>query len=58
MSFAPRPSISATRLWPVARGTIAWMAAAARQRAGGVDELQDARELLLYWERRARRLPR
>jgi hypothetical protein len=58
MSFAPRPSITATRLWPVAQGVVAWVFAAARRRSGGVDELQDARELLVYWERRARRLPR
>jgi hypothetical protein len=58
MSFAPRPSIPATRLWPVAHGMVAWFMAAARRRAGGVDELHEARDLLVYWERRARHLPR
>jgi hypothetical protein len=36
----------------------AGVAEALRRRVRGVDDLEEARELLAYWERRARRLPR
>jgi hypothetical protein len=60
MSFvrAPRSSVFVAQLWPVARGAASGLVAALQRRATGTDELEEARELLTYWERRARRLPR
>jgi hypothetical protein len=58
LSRAPRPTIPAAQLWPVARAAAAGFADMLRRRARGADELEEARELLAYWERRARRLPR
>ena len=56
---------ASTSLWPAAqawleaRGGLAGIADALRApREIAVDELAEARELLAYWERRARRLPR
>ena len=56
---------ASTSLWPSAqawlesRGGLAGIAEALRApREIAVDELAEARELLAYWERRARRLPR
>ena len=56
---------ASTSLWPAAqswlaaRGGLAGIAEALRApREIAVDELAEARELLAYWERRARRLPR
>ena len=56
---------ASTSLWPAAqawleaRGGLAGIAEALRTpRSAAVDELAEARELLAYWERRARRLPR
>jgi hypothetical protein len=46
---APRPS------WPELLGGFV---DALRTPRGGADELDEARELLAYWEQRARRLPR
>jgi hypothetical protein len=47
---------------PVQRPTwaelIGGLADALRRPRGGTDELDEARELLAYWEQRARRLPR
>jgi hypothetical protein len=49
----------AARAWLDARGGLAGIAEALRApRVGAADELAEARELLAYWERRARRLPR
>jgi hypothetical protein len=47
---APRPS------WPELLG--GFVDALRTPRGGGADELDEARELLAYWEQRARRLPR
>jgi hypothetical protein len=47
--------------WPAAQGLIAGLAELAttlRAPRGVADELDEARELLAYWEQRARRLPR
>jgi len=56
---------ASTTLWPAAqawleaRGGLMGIAEALRApREIAVDELAEARELLAYWERRARRLPR
>jgi len=56
---------ASTSLWPAAqawleaRGGLTGIAEALRApREIAVDELAEARELLAYWERRARRLPR
>jgi hypothetical protein len=55
---ATRPSVAAAaQLWPLARDAVFGLAAAVDRRRSGVDELEEARELLAYWERRARRLP-
>ena len=55
-STSPWPAAAA---WLEARGGLAGIAGALRTpRAAAVDELAEARELLAYWERRARRLPR
>jgi hypothetical protein len=56
-SSTPLPS--AAQAWLEARGGLGGIAAALRApRAGAIDELAEARELLAYWERRARQLPR
>jgi len=56
---ASRSAFLAAQLWPVARSAADGLAAAWRRHGDGmVDELEEARELLAYWERRARRLPR
>jgi hypothetical protein len=55
---APRPSIPAAQLWPIAREAALGVAKLLRRRARGAEDLDEARELLAYWERRARRLPR
>jgi hypothetical protein len=56
------PSARAQRQpWPVAQGRLrdlAELAASVRTPRGAADELDEARELLAYWEQRARRLPR
>jgi hypothetical protein len=56
------PSARAQRQpWPVAQGwlrELAELAASLRTPRGVADELDEARELLAYWEQRARRLPR
>lgn len=56
------PSARAQRqLRPVASGVLAALAQAAemlRAPQGAADELYEARELLAYWDQRARRLPR
>jgi hypothetical protein len=56
------PSARAQRQpWPVAHGwlrDLARLAASVRAPRGAADELDEARELLAYWEQRARRLPR
>jgi hypothetical protein len=47
--------------WPAAQGLMAGLADLAdtlRTPRGAADELDEARELLAYWEQRARRLPR
>ena len=47
--------------WPPATtwlGGLAELAATLRSPRGGAEELDEARALLAYWERRARRLPR
>jgi hypothetical protein len=55
-SMSPWPAAQA---WLAARGGLAGIADALRTpREVAVDELAEARELLAYWERRARRLPR
>jgi hypothetical protein len=61
MSFqrdVSRSSVFAARAWPVARDVLSELAASMRRRTGAWEELDEARELLAYWERRARRLPR
>ena len=55
---APRSHAPAAQLLPLAWSAAAGAAGALRRRARGADDLEDARELLAYWERRARRLPR
>ena len=60
MSFqrtATRSSVLAARAWPIARDAFSEVAASVRRRTATLDELDEARELLAYWERRARRLP-
>ncbi len=56
------PSARAQRHpWPVAQGLrreLAELAGSLRTPRGAAEELDEARELLAYWERRARRLPR
>jgi hypothetical protein len=54
-SSTPWPAAQA---WLAARGGLAGLAEALRAPRPGADELAEARELLEYWERRARRLPR
>jgi hypothetical protein len=44
--------------WPALQELIGVVADALRSPRGGADELDEARELLAYWEQRARRLPR
>src|SRR5215218_8237543 len=44
--------------WPALVGGLADFATALRTPRGAAAELEEARELLAYWERRARRLPR
>ena len=55
---APRSSVFVAQVWPVARGVAAGFVAGLQRRGPGADDLEEARELLTYWERRARRLPR
>ena len=56
-SSTPLPS--AASAWLEARGGLAGVVEALRApRAAAADELAEARELLAYWERRARPLPR
>ena len=55
---APRSPVPAAQIWPLAASAAAGVAEALRRRVRGVDDLEEARELLAYWERRARRLPR
>jgi hypothetical protein len=56
---APRSSVITAQIWPVARGALASFIGALERRVSvGGDDLAEARELLAYWERRARRLPR
>jgi hypothetical protein len=56
------PSIRAQRSpWPTAHalaGGLAELGERLRTPRGAADELDEARELLAYWEQRARRLPR
>ncbi len=53
------PSARAQRpAWPVAQGVLAGLVESLRTPRGVAEELDEARELLAYWERRARRLPR
>jgi hypothetical protein len=56
------PSARAQRSpWPAAQALLSGLAELAetlRTPRGAADELAEARELLAYWERRARRLPR
>jgi len=47
--------------WPAAQALLAGaaeLAAALRKPRGAIEELDEARELLTYWEQRARALPR
>jgi hypothetical protein len=55
---APRSHRPAAQLLPLAWSAAAGAAGALRRHARRDDELDEARELLAYWERRARRLPR
>jgi hypothetical protein len=55
---APHTPFRPAVLWPPAREAARAFTTALRRRVGGGDELDEARELLAYWERRARRLPR
>ena len=56
-SSTPWPA--AAQAWLEARGGLTGLAEALRPPRPGADgELAEARELLAYWERRARRLPR
>jgi len=49
----------AARAWVEERGGVGAIAEALlAPRRAGAEELEEARELLAYWERRARRLPR
>jgi hypothetical protein len=56
------PSAPAQRPpWPSVQGLVAGLAelaASLRTPRGVADELEEARELLVYWEQRAHRLPR
>ena len=56
------PPVRAQRSpWPTAQALfdgLAELAAALRTPRAAADELEEARELLAYWEQRARRLPR
>jgi hypothetical protein len=56
------PSAPAQRSpWPAAQALLdglAGLAETLRTPRGAADELEEARELLAYWEQRARRLPR
>jgi hypothetical protein len=52
---AQRQSWSPGRLWLEGLGRVV---SALRVRGGAADDLDEARELLAYWEQRARRLPR
>jgi hypothetical protein len=55
------PARAARQSWPVANGWrdgLGRLAEALRAPRAAADELDDARELLAYWEQRARRLPR
>src|SRR3954454_18073607 len=54
---ASRSSVIAAQLWPIARDAVSDLVGAVERRRAGGDELDEARELLAYWERRARRLP-
>jgi hypothetical protein len=54
-----RSPLPAARAWFDERGGFAAVADALLSARGrGAEELEEARELLAYWERRARRLPR
>ena len=55
---APRSPAPAAQLLPLAWSAAAGVASALRRRGHGAEDLEEARELLAYWERRARRLPR
>jgi hypothetical protein len=44
--------------WPAAQELLTGLAQSLRTPRGGADELDQARELLAYWEQRARALPR
>jgi hypothetical protein len=44
--------------WPSAQAVLTGLAESLRTPRGMTDELDEARELLAYWERRARALPR
>jgi hypothetical protein len=44
--------------WPAAQELLTGLAESLRTPRGAADELDEARELLAYWERRARALPR
>jgi hypothetical protein len=56
------PTVRAQRsVWPAAQtllAVVAELVVAVRTPRGSADELEEARELLAYWEQRARRLPR
>jgi len=55
---AQRPPWLALREWLDAQGGMAGVVEGLRgPRSGAAHELEEARELLAYWERRARRLP-
>jgi len=53
----PSARAQRARLWPAAEA-LAELVSRLRTPRGAVDELAEARELLAYWERRARQLPR
>src|SRR5829696_6277733 len=56
---ASSPPPFAAQAWLDARGGLAGLVEALRApRASAAEELEEARELLAYWEERARRLPR
>jgi hypothetical protein len=44
--------------WPALQGALAGVAESLRAPRRAADELDEARELLAYWEQRSRRLPR
>lgn len=44
--------------WPAAQGLLTGLAESLRTPRGVADELEESRELLAYWEQRARALPR